>query len=42
MKLTNTQTENPIHSNYELGANTNRQIWNKKRRYFFLTQYKFI
>ena len=42
MKSTNTQDNKTPHSNIELGLLTKRDTWNNKRRYSFLTQYKFI
>lgn len=42
MKSTNTQNNKILRSNFELGTLTKRDNWNSKRRYSFLTQYKFI
>jgi len=42
MKLTNIQNNKTPRSNNVLGLLTKRDNWNNKRRYSFLTQYKFI
>jgi len=42
MKSTNTQNNKTPRSNIEIGLPTKRDNWNNKRRYSFLTQYKFI
>lgn len=42
MESINTQNKRTTRTNYEIFNTTKRTNWNNKRRYSFLTQYKFI
>ncbi len=42
IKSGNIQSKKLKHSSFEMFHTTKRENWNNKRRYSFLTQYKFI